>query len=1032
MTPVDANRLHRKFVFAAEPAEIVAELNELDAASTGPTSAQDLELRVSALRNLRRLIGEQASAARDLIIKRLLPLCVKQDASDDFKTRIALSESRKLAGEWLNDITGTEAETTILESLVFLLGQLDSAQTSRAACWTLSEIGFRTQPVIARLFILAEDADEEISDTALETIAALGVTGNERQRCLGEALARARQRISPALAATLVALPDPQTIFALSDAWLERNESDVGAVRELLLSIFSQVGAVLAQDEAVDQACRAIARLHAREPSALDRKLRLASNLLTHLDSPLATQLLLDLLSVQTEATDYDRWLVMLRLEECCRPRQLAGIKVEVERQHAVIDVLMENVLEPGETTGRERTARGDFKLVAVRTAFLLGRPELEGWLRAALARDRNPYVREEIMEFYAGIRVSPLPDPIPRLITEERQLGNTPADNIELLLRLAASRVARSAGTQEAFNLLLRPGLTREGSVMLETVEGLVAATLALGKDATQRNLVLSRLFEALAAPVSVAQVSAIYRAISAAAHSGWLAEETWQEQIFSILTAEPPISVGAHDLATLVGAVAALPARSLPTRFFETLAIWGRERDDRLRDRALQALIELGKFSEHEEWIAPKLGLTRRHDNAGWEWSADSPGQIEWAPLLIVELYAQSPRDFTSAFRSVLADERWFPSYDVTGVLLRLVRTETVAIEEPIATALLGRARQRNSSRFADTTVLGQVALLIPKRFALEDWSADWPNWLSEARVALADALGLLPQAEISADARRHAAGMLVLLAQDGEFSVRRAALRGLDRLLPEQLASLCIALSSSECTVEERTLAAEALNWLRNPDESRDRLAADVSKRVRDAARNALAMRERRKWALNYQSQLFSLTEPTNAQILDGWKYGNALTHTGDDETIEALRKHLQSAEIASCVRFRLNTILKETEKHWEAVTKKWPQPILALPGSVETAPGKVQSGNRAFDAVCTLWHISPIDLQTAARWGGVAEAKEEGAGLVMAFGQKAVLTLNDQRVGDIFVQGISSEGLASFRGIGRYPSSTSEKL
>jgi hypothetical protein len=78
------------------------------------------------------------------------------------------------------------------------------------------------------------------------------------------------------------------------------------------------------------------------------------------------------------------------------------------------------------------------------------------------------------------------------------------------------------------------------------------------------------------------------------------------------------------------------------------------------------------------------------------------------------------------------------------------------------------------------------------------------------------------------------------------------------------------------------------------------------------------------------------------------------------------------------------------------------------------------------------VCTLWHISPIDPQTAARWGGVAEAKKEGAGLIMAFGQKAVLTLDDQRVGHIFVQGISSEGLASFRGIGRYPSSAQETL
>lgn len=1025
MTADEANQLHRTFVLAATPAEIIAALDQMDAApeTTGLAVGAEFDLRLSALRNLRRLLNDDSNDAQNLIVKRLLPLCV-QKRTEDFEANIALSQCRELAGEWLNALRGVKAAAALENALAFLIAHLDSVETALPTCWTLSEIGFRTPKLVARLFLLAEEADEVVSDTALATLAALGLSGSEGGQCLDEALSRARQRISRPLAQALVAFPSSALIFALSEAWLQRSEAELAPVRDMLFALFAQIGAEIVEPDGIDQACRAIARLHERAPEALNRRLRLAGNALPHLDSPLATRLLLNLLPAETNTTSHDRWLVMLRLEECCRPRQLKGLEPETAHERLLIDTLAAHLLEPSETPVHSNSEEGEEKLAALRTAFLIGTPELHAWLGPALAQEANAYLRQEFLELYAALRLTPLPDPIPRWITEKKELGREPADNIELMLRLAASRVARSAETDEAFDLLSRPGLTRDGSVMLETVEGLVSATLAIGEDPAHRERVLNRLFDTFSSPSTRAELSAACRAISAAAYRGWLTTEPWHERLLSTLEAQPSIPLQPHDLARLVDAIAALPRKNLPGRFFEILARWGREREDRLGARAVEALVDLGHFSAHAEWIAPKLGLTRRDDGA-WEWHAESLGQVEWGPLLIAELYAQAPVDFGRALCSILEDERWFPSYDTVGVLLRLVRVGRTVIDEPIAAALIARARQRNSSRFADGSLFGQLAALLPERFARENWSLEWPNWLSEARVSLADALGKLAGAAILPDARRHAASMLVSLARDGHFPVRRAALRALGRLLPEQLASFCAALSSESSTVEERSLAAEAWAWLREGNEWRDQLAADANRRVRETVHATAEARQRRDWASDYLNYLVSLSHPTNVELLRSWKYGNALSRAGDDETIEALRGHLEKVEMASCLRFRLSDVLKEMEKRWEAVMKKWPQPMLPFPGNVETSVGTLRCGDRDFGVTCTLWHTGSVTADVPARWGGVAEATDAGLEFVTVFSQSGILSLDDGRKGEIFVQGMSPESLASFRGIGRYP-------
>jgi hypothetical protein len=1049
MNRAEADQLHRAFVFAAERDEVFTALDRLDSPTEAGTLAAEveLELRLSALRGLRRIVGDNATEARDIIVNRLLPLCVQQDEGEAVEMRVGRINCRELAGEWLNAITGPQAVSTLDAALAYLLAKLQSVASRRPACWTLSEIGYRTPEVMIRLWQIAGAEDHQCGDTALGTLAALEPTGDERRRCLEAALAVARERLPHTITAALVALPDPFTIFALAEAWLNRSDAELEAVSEPLFSVFAQIGAALVEPEAIDQACSAIARLHARVPAALDRRLRLAGYALPHLDSPLATEMLLRLLAKETAAASYDRWLVMLRLEECCRPRQLDGFEGEAARNPMALAALSAHVMALGTHLGRDSTHDGQVKLAALRTALLLGAPEAIGWLESALASEENPYLQQAIMEVYASLRVAPLPEPIPRWITEEVQLGREAVDNLDLMRRLAASRVARSAATEEAFDLLARPGLMREGAVMLETAEGLVTVTLVLGADAARRPRVLERLFEAVARPATRPQLSSACCALAAAAHRDWLAEEPWRGRLLLALTNESDIPLQPYDRAQLVSAVSTLPHSTLPRSVEEALAGWARTRDDTLGARAAQALVELGQFSAHADWLAPKLGL-RAAENGRWDWSSDAAGQLEWAPFGVALLYSGAPAPFTPAFCSVLADERWFIRHDAVGALLRLVLANRATLTEPVRESLFARVRRRHSSRFADPPLLGQAAMLAPELFAREDWNAVCPDWMDDARAALADALGGLPSSLLilSPETRRHAASQLLALARDGQFAVRRAAQRGLGRVLPEALESLCSALAKSP-VAEERSLAAEAWVWLplfafsppddrRGPttetgmwlpdlDGLRKGLEGDQSKRVRETARAAGEARQRREWAHSYFLQLSVITNPSDQDLLRNWKLGNALARTGDDDTLRRLRGHLEATEMAPCVRFQLGRVAKDMEKQWEAVTKKWPQPTLALPGGLEEIEGRLRSGEREWAVRYTLWHVAGIAPEAERRWGGVAQVASAGLELLEAVGESGTLVLDDGRAAKLQVHGVSSDGLAAFRGVGEYP-------
>jgi hypothetical protein len=103
---------------------------------------------------------------------------------------------------------------------------------------------------------------------------------------------------------------------------------------------------------------------------------------------------------------------------------------------------------------------------------------------------------------------------------------------------------------------------------------------------------------------------------------------------------------------------------------------------------------------------------------------------------------------------------------------------------------------------------------------------------------------------------------------------------------------------------------------------------------------------------------------------------WKYGDALTRTGDDETLEELDKHLRSATLLPIWNsgYQIKSI-NQLEQNWKKVTNKWPQPWFDSHGLVQRGKGKVFIDSKdAIEVEYSLWFNPASAPSEKASWGG----------------------------------------------------------
>ncbi len=441
-----------------------------------------------------------------------------------------------------------------------------------------------------------------------------------------------------------------------------------------------------------------------------------------------------------------------------------------------------------------------------------------------------------------------------------------------------------------------------------------------------------------------------------------------------------------------------------------------WARERDDELALQSFSILAQRGVLLT-EEVLLQRLELPIDESDAT---AIPILGRADWRAHIIGLLYISHPEMFISLVADLIGTLSWASAVQLLGKLYALDgdRDQQPHPRE-LVDALLQRVRQRQTRTGAELELIRMTAHLIPEDFALEPWDHFWLDWLPDARAALADALGTLHEISGAADTQR--VRLLQMLTSDGQYLVRRAAYRGLQRCAAPILQQWCWTWALSD----ERTLrmrAAEACAWLLPEGEQGNTyatlsrvLGTDSEPGVRQAVMRTRQERRKRLWAQAYLTRVMEAMQASsisNADVLAAWPYAEALKRVGDDTTIRTLRTTLGTNELLPNIRHWYQLILKETGEGWEKAIKKWPQPGNMWTGSLEVGQGVLlTSAGRAIPVQYAVWRDDPVSLTGMASWGGTFQT---AIAHELSYDEPLYLQLEDGRRGEILLKETNGPG------------------
>ena len=984
------------------------------------------DLRGLAFRKLRDLTHDTPDVAESFILQRLLPYC----AVDRPHARVALSQLQECLVDWLNQYAepaSKELRAKVLESLHLYL----AAAEPQAACWTASRIGYRTDRLVDTLWRIAKENDDTTGDTALSTLTTLGVSVEQRDVLLAELHRRAVQRgPNLSLISALARLADPSSIDVVYGNWLgpdrPRPRADISVpalepiAGSVVLNIFRSVLDAQSQDAALqDWIWQMLADLAEKRPQdyANDFYLGLTA---PACNSVLVVPQMLEWLA-QDRAGEKDpewgRHLICLRLEECVRPRQLEGWGALSES--AAFDLLQHDACQD---TGADlfiTTKEAMVKKKAWETLFRAGHAKALDWFEAAVVPETSGFIQQTIANWFAVFRIDPLPGVVTQQIRERHDEQEGQIDSRKYAPRMAAVRMAQSAASREAFDALLDFGLTIQGQAPMQTVEALADVALCL-----VRNGDLGVVGELVESVVERKEEHQRIAAVDALRHIALVFPSLLSEHIGRLIPLLYDTKREAHERGTLLNTLGYLQDWPIPDELLRDLETWAREPERWVGGGSLETLARHGHLYENHGMLREVLGL--RQVSGQWDLG---PGieRFEWSSYIIGLLYYSHPDEFAPAIASLLQTSDYFHVPQVFRWLVPSHRgPKRPPLPQAVRDAIIGRIHRGQSQNSSETSGFRVLTELAPHDLVGEDWQAVWDQWMPDSRVALGDALG---ETNLPTCLLDQAVANLQALASDGQYAARRAAFRGLARQSMDALCRLCLSWSDAPSR-ELRQRAAEACGWLDRSgsqdgtdafDELYQALSIDPERTVREAARRTWEERRRRQWAAQYLSRVLDTQGLDNEEMLNAWRYGEALARTGDDICIAALRHRLETSQCPPNVRYWLREILNKLQENWRRVTQEWPEPWLAWTGRIEEGKGRLLvSAGETIEISYSVWlqpKSAPFEFSD---WGGAMWPVP-----FFEMPDDCAIQLAGNQRGRVVITSISRD-LAIFRGSGPYPS------
>lgn len=982
-------------------------------------SQETYRLLVDSFTALQILTSRNEQEGEQFILEHLLGY-LEQDSQGTAIQKNATRLLRECLEEWIAQYSEPQSSVLRQHILNDLLHRFQE-RPSCALCWTFSHLGYRDEHIVDALWKYALENNGETSDTALATLTALGVLSSERSRLLAELHRRMASNVTQPLLLALHRLADPSSFEVMCNTYFSSSYSERPKDFLLGFGILAHIADTHDKDEGLqDTIWEFIAAQYEQPSPEAAYAVNFGSSIISLCDSMDTVPTMLTWLG---QATDEEKQrqrnpLLLYRLEECIRPRQLASWQQETTPPLA-LPVLRESACQDTQYAGRSVTQEMHRKEAAWKTLFHMGYAESLEWFEDAVIKETNPYFRGELCDMFACFRLEHLSNvfgSITELYEAKDSHGQVAA---EIHVHLGIIQIAQSAASQQAFEALLDCGLTLDGQPLRASVDALAVVAGALAREGHLISIV-EHLVKTIVSHARPANRLAAARALEVLAEEQALPPHLLQPLLDILLRQQDR---DPFERSILLAAFAS--QQDIPEDLLFSLKQWALERNDRLALQAFSMLAENGLLLP-EAALLKRLGLSE-DDQAGTEPSLLS--RSEWRTHVIGLLYLRDPEMFASRIGQLLKTLPWVSVIQLFGKL-RAVQNNPVQqpFQQEIVSALLDRMRQRQLRTEAELGLIGWAAKLIPEQFAQEAWDRIWENWLSSARTILAESLGTLP--EISEKAHENRVRLLQLLTSDGDYPVRRAAYQALQRSAEQHLLQWCETWAQS--TVRSlRLRAAEACAWLSPEGEYGEAyetfftlLATDCEPVIRETAQRTWQERRKRLWAQWYLTKVTERSHLTNKDVFSVWPYAEAFKRVGDDNTLQVLRRRLQNQELLPNVRHWYNLLLKETNEGWEKAIKKWPQPGNTWKGFLGEGDGLLYVAQHSPRPVhYVVWLDASEDVKDVSGWGGTLK----NAPFSSVFATRpCFLRLADGSLGKILIKEASmSERFAVFFGQGPYP-------
>jgi len=1010
-------RMQQQIEESTSVGEVVCHLQELDnLAQDGELSISDTyDLRVYAFRALREFTNDNPDAGEELIFGQLLPYCTESIASTTTELRTIISHYRECLVEWLNQYSGLKRITLrdkVLDQLYLKLNETQPEGT----CFTISAIGFRRQDIINALWEVSERYDNETGDIAIATIAGLGILDQDRSHflsCLHERIAR---RCNVRLLGALRHLADLESIKAIYEHCLESNSLDSFTQSLALTALTDIADTRYLNTELQDCIWQKILDLVNTDPDTFMADLILNRSIASRCNSERVVPNILEWLSLENkdpEKAIHHRWLWNQRLEECMRPNQLKGWRDETDV--SPLPLLKHDACQNTQHQGRSSTKEMWYKESAWDTLLLLGCFDVLTWFEECVTTEDNPFMRQKICNLLACFKLHPLPKTVLNWVTEPY---DEPEGGVsgEWAARIGATQIACSAASEEAFNSLLNFGLTFNGTVLQRSVDALVEVSLALIRKGITS--VIEQLVETATSKERKPNRLAAMGALEVIATKDLLPDKH-VSRLVCLLTDEEREPYERSIAVAILG----YQQMDIPPDILQFLQSWARERNDRLGQRSLETLARCGNLLAQSELVKNRLGLYQTKDD--WNFSPEKK-LINWGAFIIGVLYMKQPVKFTSAVATLIETQSWHSAVQIIQQLKQIHgKSDHLPLPAEIKHALIERTKRHQKLTSAEIGIFSTLAELAPDAIAMESWENTWEDWLPDAKVALADALGEAVFA--NPISQEKAISLLLILMKSSIYAVRRSAYRSVAKISPITLQTICMAWAQ-ESPLDLRQRAAEAISWIPVEGSGQDafkdlyyQLKTDQEKIIRQTSYRAWNERRERIWAQDYLSRVLAVQSDANQEVLSNWRYGKALSQLGDDECIKRLRSNLNTQIHPPHIKHWYRLLIEDLDKRWRKVTQKWPDPWTSWKGAIEEGIGIVitQNGER-ITVHYSIWQQPASTPLKKHLWGGAVWSED----CLLSADDKFTLKLEDGRRGKAVSTSIAFRSV-HFEGVGHYP-------